>query len=114
MAAQPQWGTSAGRYALANVEENLKVPGIGMAEWGPGDMALSLGVPSGRGAVNDPRMQAARAKVLAACKKNHIAFLNSLASADVVDMIKEGVMVGPASQATAEIGRKFTNRQMPW
>jgi hypothetical protein len=29
-------------------------------------------------------------------------------------MIKEGVMVGPASQATAEIGRKFTNRQMPW
>ena len=102
------------KYALANVEENLKVPGIGMAEWGPGDMALSLGVPSGRGAVNDPRMQAARARVLAACKKNHIAFLNSLASADVVDMIKEGVMVGPASQATAEIGRKFTNRQMPW
>jgi creatinine amidohydrolase/Fe(II)-dependent formamide hydrolase-like protein len=37
-----------------------------------------------------------------------------MSSADVVDMIKEGVMVGPASQATAEIGRKFTNRQMPW
>ena len=54
------------KYALANVEENLKVPGIGMAEWGPGDMALSLGVPSGREAVNDPRMQAARARVLAA------------------------------------------------
>ena len=32
----------------------------------------------------------------------------------VVDMIKEGVMVGPASQATAEIGRKYTKRQMPW
>jgi len=120
------------KYALANVEENLKVPGIGMAEWGPGDMALSLGVRSaGRGAargggggaarggggggtVNDPRMQAARAKVLAACKANHVPFLNSLSAADVVDMIKEGVMVGPASQATAEIGRKFTNRQMPW
>jgi len=77
-------------------------------------MALSLGVPSGRGAVNDPRMQAARAKVLAACKANHIAFLNSLAATDVVDMIKEGVMVGPASQQTAEIGRKFTDRKMPW
>jgi 4-hydroxy-2-oxoheptanedioate aldolase len=102
------------KYALANVSENLKVPGIGMAEWGPGDMALSLGVPSGRGAVSDPRMQAARAKVLAACKANHIAFLNSLAATDVVDMIKEGVMVGPASQQTAEIGRKFTNRKMPW
>jgi len=102
------------KYALANVAENLKVPGIGMAEWGPGDMALSLGVPSGRGAVKDPRMVEARAKVLAACKANHIAFLNSLSAGDVVDMIKEGVMVGPASEQTAEIGRKFTKRQMPW
>jgi 4-hydroxy-2-oxoheptanedioate aldolase len=102
------------KYALANVSANLKTPGIGMAEWGPGDMALSLGVPSGRGTVNDPKMKDARATVLAACKANHVAFLNSLAATDVVDMIKEGVMVGPASQQTAEIGRKFTNRQMPW
>jgi len=29
-------------------------------------------------------------------------------------MIEEGVMVGPASAETAEIGRKFTKRQMPW
>ncbi len=102
------------KYALANVNANLKTPGIGMAEWGPGDMALSLGVPSGRGSVNNPRMKDARSTVLAACKANHIAFLNSLSASDVVDMIKEGVMVGPASQQTAEIGRKFTNRQMPW
>ena len=102
------------KYALANVDTNLQVPGIGMAEWGPGDMALSLGVPSGRGSVNDPRMVAARAKVLAACKANHVAFLNSLAPGNIVDMIKEGVMVGPASQESAEIGRKFTKRQMPW
>ena len=32
------------KYALANAEENLKVPGLSFAEWGPGDMALSLGV----------------------------------------------------------------------
>jgi 4-hydroxy-2-oxoheptanedioate aldolase len=102
------------KYALANVEQNLKVPGIGMAEWGPGDMAMSLGVPSGPGSVKDPRMVAARGKVLAACKANHIAFLNTMTVADVVDMIKEGVMVGPANQQTTEIGRKFTKRQMPW
>jgi 4-hydroxy-2-oxoheptanedioate aldolase len=102
------------KYALANVSANLKTPGIGMTEWGPGDMALSLGVPSGRGSVNNPKMKDARSTVLATCKANHIAFLNSLSAADVVDMIKEGVMVGPASQQTAEIGRKFTNRQMPW
>ncbi len=102
------------KYALAYVSANLKIPGIGMAEWGPGDMAMSLGVPSGRGSVNDPKMKDARATVLAACKANHIAFLNTFSATDVVDMIKEGVRVGPASQQTAEIGRKFTNRQMPW
>jgi 4-hydroxy-2-oxoheptanedioate aldolase len=103
------------KYALANVAENLKVPGVGMAEWGPGDMALSLGIRTiGASAVKDPLMVAARAKVLAACRANHIAFLNSLGPNDVIDMIKEGVMVGPASAETAEIGRKFTKRPPPY
>ena len=101
------------KYALANAEENLKVPGIGFAEWGPGDMALSLGVRGPR-AETRPEMQAARAKVFAACKANHIFFLNSMNPDNVIDMIKEGVMVGPANQQAAEIGRKFTKRQMPW
>jgi 4-hydroxy-2-oxoheptanedioate aldolase len=101
------------KYALANAEENLKVPGIGFAEWGPGDMALSLGV-RGPSPEKDPRMVAARAKVFAACKANKIFFLNSMNPQNVVDMIKEGVMVGPASQQAAEIGRKYTNRQMPY
>jgi len=102
------------KYALENVDQNLKVPGIGMAEWGPGDMAMSLGVTSGADATSDPRMVAARAKVLAACKANHVAFLNTMTTTTVVAMIKEGVLVGPANQATTEIGRKFTKRQMPW
>jgi 4-hydroxy-2-oxoheptanedioate aldolase len=103
------------KYALANADENLKVPGIGFAEWGPGDMALSLGI---RGPFNvvldDPRMVAARAKVFAASKANKIFFLNSMNPDNVIAMIKEGVMVGPASEQTAEIGRKYTGRQMPW
>ena len=103
------------KYALKNAEENLKIPGIAFAEWGPGDMALSLGVrASGAEAVKDPAMVAARAKVFAACKANHKFFLNSFAPSDVVDLIREGVMIGPASRETAEIGRKFTKRQMPW
>jgi len=101
------------KYALANAEENLKIPGIGFAEWGPGDMALSLGV-RGPNAEKNPQMVAARARVFAACKANHIFFLNSMNPNNVIDMIKEGVMVGPASQQAAEIGRKFTNRQLPW
>ena len=59
-------------------------------------------------------MVAARSKVLAACKANHIFFLNSFTAGDVVDMIKEGVMVGPASPETAEIGRKYSKRQPPY
>jgi len=101
------------KYALANAEENTKVPGIAFAEWGPGDMSLSLGVKNGPGPMPQP-MQAARAKVFAATKAAKIFFLNSMSQENVVDMIKEGVMVGPASQQAAEIGRKFTKRTMPW
>ena len=51
-------------------------------------------------------MQAARAKVFAATKASKIFFLNTMNANDVVDMIKEGVMIGPASQQAAEIGRR--------
>ena len=103
------------KYALANSEEILKIPGVAFAEWGPGDMALSLGVRAmGQAAVKDPRMQQARSKVFAACKANKRFFLNTFGPTDVIDMIKEGVMIGPASRETAEVGRKYTKREMPW
>src|SRR5262245_6097804 len=103
------------KYALANADQNLKVPGIAFAEWGPGDMALSLGIRGGGNvAETNPQMVAARARILAACKSNHIFFLNTMRPDNVVKMIQEGVLVGPASQEAAEIGRKFTKRQMPW
>ena len=103
------------KYALAKAEQSLKVPGIGFAEWGPGDMALSFGIrgPLSK-AYDDPRMKYARAKVFAACKANHIFFLNEMNPTTVIDMIKEGVMVGPANQRAAEIGRQYTKRTLPW
>ncbi len=101
------------KYALENAEANSKVPGIAFAEWGPGDMAFSLGVRSGPGPMPAP-MQAARARVFAATKASKIFFLNSMNADNVVDMIKEGVMIGAANQATAELGRKFSKREMPW
>jgi 4-hydroxy-2-oxoheptanedioate aldolase len=103
------------KYALANAEEIMKIPGVAFGEWGPGDMALSLGVrASGRAALQDPAMKQARARVLAACKANKKFFLNTFAPDDVIEMIKEGVMIGPASRETAEAGRKYTKREMPW
>src|SRR5256712_270872 len=101
------------KYALENAVQNLKVPGIAFAEWGPGDMSLSLGV-LGPNAERDHRMQAARARIFAACQAKQILLLNSVNPLKVGDMIKEGVMIGPASQQTAEIRRKNTNRQTPW
>jgi 4-hydroxy-2-oxoheptanedioate aldolase len=101
------------KYALENADANAKVPGIGFAEWGPGDMAFSLGVKPGRGEM-PPQLQAARARVFAATKANKIFFLNSVNADNVVDMIKEGVMIGAASEKAAETGRQYTKRTLPW
>ena len=101
------------KYALANVERTLKVPGIAFAEWGPGDMGMSLGFPDNHDPPYPKPMAEARSRVLAACKANKIFFLNSVRPNDVIEMIKEGVMIGSGGQQAAEIGRKFTKRPMP-
>jgi 4-hydroxy-2-oxoheptanedioate aldolase len=147
------------RHALANAEISTKIPGIGFAEWGPGDMGWSLlGLPEGPGGraptgnvirtggggggggggaatgaaagggpgaggggggnadrVNHPSMRAARSKVLAATKAAGIAFLNSCNEENVIDMIKEGVMIctGGAGPGATK-GREFTKRPQPW
>jgi 4-hydroxy-2-oxoheptanedioate aldolase len=101
------------KYALAEAEESVKVPGIGFAEWGPGDMALSLGA-RGPNATQSPLMREARAKVLAATKAQKIFFLNTVNASNVVEMIKEGVMIGAGNREAAEVGRQYTKRGMPW
>lgn len=105
------------KRALANVDQTLKTPGIGFAEWGPGDMGMSLGYPDNHDEPYPPEMQAARTKVLNACKANNVYFLNSVSPANVVDMIKEGVMIGASGrggQEAAEVGRRYSQRVIPW
>ncbi len=102
------------KHALANVEKTLKVPGVAFAEWGPGDMGMSLGFPDAHDAPYPPEMQKARARVLAACKANKIFFLNQMRPNDVAAMINEGVMIGAGGQEAADAGRKHTKRSMPW
>ncbi len=104
-------------HALENAERVTAVPGIGFAEWGPGDMGMSLNLPDGHAANRDlhPEMRKARARVLAACKTNGLAFLNTVREGDIKEMIKEGVMIGSGSGPdVAEKGRKHTKRKMPW
>lgn len=105
------------KRALANVDETLKTPGLAFAEWGPGDMGMSLGFPDNHDEPYPPEMQVARTKILNACKANNIYFLNSVSPADVVDKIKEGVMIGASGrggQEAAEIGRRHSGRTIPW
>jgi 4-hydroxy-2-oxoheptanedioate aldolase len=102
--------------ALSNVEATLAVPGVAFAEWGPGDMGMSLGFPDNHDEPYPPEMQDARARVLAACKRNQVAFLSGVYAREVEERIKEGVMIcsNRDGAVAAERGRKFTNRTMPW
>ncbi len=104
------------KRALANVEQSLAVPGLAFAEWGPGDMGMSLGFPDAHDPPYPPEMLAAREKVLAACKRNQLAFLEMVNPSNVVEQIEAGVRIGAGREGreAAEIGRKHTGRTMPW
>jgi 4-hydroxy-2-oxoheptanedioate aldolase len=95
------------KVALANVEETLKVPGIGFGEGGPGDMAVSLGVKPG-----DPRLREAEEKIFSVAKLHKLAWIG-ITPNHTVDDIKAGYMIG-SGEKSAEIGRKFTKRAMPY
>jgi 4-hydroxy-2-oxoheptanedioate aldolase len=92
------------------------VPGIAFAEWGPGDMGMSMGLPDAHDPPYPPQMQAARDRVLAACKANKIAFLEMVTPDNVIEQITAGVMVGAGrnAEAAAAIGRRHTQRPEPW
>src|SRR5438445_9020063 len=60
---------------IANCEQILAVPGLAFAEMGPGDLSLSLGYLTIPREPYPMEMQTARDRVLAACRKNGIAFL---------------------------------------
>ena len=100
------------RHALRNAEASTAVPGVGFAEWGPGDMGLSFNV-SGTDA---PQVLAdARAQVFAATKQAGIPFLNRVRADDIERMIDEGVRIGSNPGAeVADSGRRYTQRRMPW
>ncbi|MGH2457431.1 MAG: aldolase/citrate lyase family protein, partial [Chloroflexota bacterium] len=77
---------------VAHCDEILAVPGLGFAEMGPGDLSLSLGytrLPR----PYPPEMAEARAKILGACRRNRVAFLEGATPETIVRQIDEGVRV---------------------
>ena len=102
------------RRALENAEASAAVPGIAFAEWGPGDMGMSLGHADAHDPPYPPDMAAARARVKGACAAAGIFFLNRVRPHDVRERIDEGVMIGSATEEAARVGREYTERTMPW
>ena len=103
--------------ADANVESTVRVPGIAFAEWGPGDHGFYLvGAPTGqRGQGMPANMLAVRARVLAATKAANIKFLNACNEANVIDQLKDGVMICTGGDSpAADKGRAYTKRTDPF
>lgn len=101
------------RRALEACEASTRVPGIAFAEWGPGDMGMSFGHRDAHDPPYPPEMEAARARVQAACDVAGLYFLNMVRPGDVVAQIDAGVRIGSATAEAAAIGRKHTGRTMP-
>jgi 4-hydroxy-2-oxoheptanedioate aldolase len=101
------------KYALTNCEKTCAVPGVTFAEWGPGDMGMSLGTPLSA-QYGTIELRRAQARVFAAAKANHLYFLNAVDSEDIEERIQQGMTVLMCDEATIEKGRRFTKRTMPW
>lgn len=108
-------------------EKTIALPGMSMAEWGPGDHQYSYYglevMPEDGSRMMDvsmrPEMVKIRQGVLDACKKNHVMFLNAGSTdpnnkaAYIIDQIKDGAMVIESGEDVAIMGREFTKRKMP-
>jgi len=94
--------------------EILAVPGLGFAELGPGDLGLALGYTSLQRRPYPAEMEKARAKVLAACKKNKLAFLEGATPQTIAASLDEGVrVIAGHNPETAKVGRAHQKRTMP-
>lgn len=94
------------RRALERAEACLAVPGIAFAEWGPGDMGMSLGHEDAHDPPWPADMLAARSRVRAACDRAGVAFLDIMQADTVTGLIDEGVRIGAATAEVAAIGRR--------
>ena len=99
---------------VKNCEEILAVPGLGFAELGPGDLGLSLGYTTLQRRPYPAEMEAARAKVFAACRRNKLAFLEGQRPDTIVVALDEGVrVIAGHNPEVAKLGRAHQKRAMP-
>ncbi|MDE2005918.1 MAG: hypothetical protein KGI51_05070 [Rhodospirillales bacterium] len=96
---------------IARCEAILDVPGLGFAEMGPGDLGLALGYTTLQREPYPPEMQRARDRVLGACRKRGIAFLEGGSAATVIARIDAGVrIIADHAEESARLGRAHQAR----
>ncbi|MEM7028118.1 MAG: aldolase/citrate lyase family protein [Chloroflexota bacterium] len=109
------------RHCVANVDAITTVPGIGFAEWGPGDMGMSFGFDDAHDPPYPEVMNDARNKIMAALDRHNIPFYSSWADPDMsmteridysIDVLGVKMMAAP-NKEWADYGRKKTGRTMP-
>ena len=101
--------------ALANAEVSAKVPGVGYAEWGPGDQALALGYAVPQHEPYPEDLLTIRARVFVACRDAGVAFLDAAIPDSITLKLDEGVRLVSSvdNEETARIGRAHTGRTLP-
>ena len=113
-------------FADQDVAKTLALPGISMAEWGPGDHSFwlyGLDIMPEDGSrppdVTDrPEMQHVRTTVLDLCKQHNVKFLNAgntipTSSTYIITQLQQGAMVIEAGEPVAIMGREYSKRKMP-
>ena len=112
-------------FADQDVAKTLALPGVSMAEWGPGDHSFWLyGLEimpedGSRVDVTDrPEMQHVRTQVLDLCKQHNVRFLNAgntnpNSSTYIITQLQQGAMVIEAGEPVAIMGREYSKRKMP-
>jgi 4-hydroxy-2-oxoheptanedioate aldolase len=115
------------KRALANRETILAVPGLGFAEWGPGDMGMSLapkyilpGYEANPDFAHDPpygqEMQTAQLNVCEACKANGVVFYSTMRPHDWREVYAMGARMSSSTPRTGEFIdelRRLAGRTMP-
>jgi len=99
------------RRALDVAQACIAVPGIALAEWGPGDMGMTFGHKEAHDPPYPPEMLEARGTVKAACDKAGVAFLDIVTPETVGAQIDDGVRIGAASKEAAAMGRRYSGRE---
>ena len=109
------------RHCLPNADHSAAVPGIGFAEWGPGDMGMSFGDPDAHDPPYPDFMDNARNTVKSALDKAGVFFYSgwkddNLTMEQTVDHLIDNIgvmMMGATNEEFAAYGRAKTGRKMP-